>query len=110
MYGWQMQMVPCTFRGGGVSLVPGPFWGWGTQGVLCTQEGVGTQGLSTQGYSGSEYCGVSTHSQVLTQPDMGPAQGVGTPLPTLLISSGGHQNMYGWQAGGTHPTGMLSCC
>ena len=72
--------------------------------------GVGTQGLSTQGYSGSEYCGVSTHSQVLTQPDMGPAQRVGTPLPTLLISSGGHQNMYGWQVGGTHSTGMLSCC
>ena len=27
----------------------------------------------------------------------------------VLTSSGGHQNTYGWQAGGTHPTGMLSC-
>ena len=44
--------------------------------------GVGTWGVSTQG--------VGTH-------------------PLLLTPSGGHQNMYGWQAGGTHPTGMLSC-
>ena len=29
--------------------------------------------------------------------------------PPLLTPSGGHQNMYGWHAGGTHPTGMLSC-
>ena len=28
--------------------------------------------------------------------------------PPLLTSSGGHQNMYGWQAGGKYPTGMLS--
>ena len=27
----------------------------------------------------------------------------------LSTISGGRQNMYGWQAGGTHPTGMLSC-
>ena len=26
----------------------------------------------------------------------------------VLTSSGGHQNTYVWQAGGTHPTGMLS--
>ena len=30
-------------------------------------------------------------------------------LPPVLIPSGSHQNMYGWQASGTHPTGMLSC-
>ena len=30
------------------------------------------------------------------------------PLP-MLIPSGGHQNRYGWQAGGMDPTGMLSC-
>ena len=29
--------------------------------------------------------------------------------PMVLTSSGGHRNMYDWQAGGTHPTGMLSC-
>ena len=28
------------------------------------------------------------------------------PVPT---PSGGHQNTYGWQAGGTHPTGMFNC-
>ena len=34
----------------------------------------------------------------------------GIPIrPLLLAPSGGHQNMYGWQVGGTHPTGMLSC-
>ena len=30
------------------------------------------------------------------------------PTPLALTSSGGHRNMYGWQAGGTYPTGMLS--
>ena len=44
--------------------------------------------------------------------------GVSTPLGTWDLGylpppgptpSGGHQNTYGWQAGGTHPTGMLSC-
>ena len=29
--------------------------------------------------------------------------------PMVLTSSGGHRKVYGWQAGGTHPTGMLSC-
>ena len=28
----------------------------------------------------------------------------------LLVTSGGHQSTYSWQVGGTHPTGMLSCC
>ena len=27
----------------------------------------------------------------------------------VLTPSGGHRNTYGWQAGGTHPTEMLSC-
>ena len=26
-----------------------------------------------------------------------------------VLTSGGHQSMYSWQAGGTHPTGMCSC-
>ena len=30
--------------------------------------------------------------------------------PLVLTSSGRHQNTYGWQADGTHPTGTLSCC
>ena len=30
-------------------------------------------------------------------------------LPPVLTSSGGHWNMYGWQAGGTYPAGMLFC-
>ena len=29
--------------------------------------------------------------------------------PLVLTSSGGHWNTYGWQVGGTHPIGMLSC-
>ena len=32
-----------------------------------------------------------------------------TPHP-VLTRSRGHQNTYGWQADGAHPTGMLSCC
>ena len=28
--------------------------------------------------------------------------------PTVVTPSGGHRNTYGWQAGSTHPTGMLS--
>ena len=32
------------------------------------------------------------------------------PLPQpVLISSGSHKNMHGWQAGSTHPTEILSC-
>ena len=30
------------------------------------------------------------------------------PPPPVLTPSGGHRNTYSWQAGGTHPTGMLS--
>ena len=33
--------------------------------------------------------------------------GYSPPVPT---PSGGCQNMYGWQAGGVHPTRMLSSC
>ena len=28
----------------------------------------------------------------------------------LSTISGGRRRLYGWQAGGTHPTGMLPCC
>ena len=31
-------------------------------------------------------------------------------IDSLLVTSGGHQSTYSWQVGGTHPTGMLSCC
>ena len=30
------------------------------------------------------------------------------PIPSVLTSSGGHRNTYGWQAKSTIPTGMLS--
>ena len=33
---------------------------------------------------------------------------LGSYSQLLLTSSGGHQNTYGYQAGGKHPTGMLS--
>ena len=45
----------------------------------------------------------------------GYVQGVGTPWdlgyppPPVLTPGGGHQNMYGWHAHGTHPTEILSC-
>ena len=53
-----------------------------TQGV--STEGVSTQGLSIQG-------------------------GWYSPLPPpLLAPCSGQQNMHSWQAGDTHPTGMLS--
>ena len=32
----------------------------------------------------------------------------GCPAPTVL-TYGGYQSTYGWPAGSTHPTGMLSC-
>ena len=32
-----------------------------------------------------------------------------THHPLVLTPSDGHQNTYGWQVDGTHPTGMLSC-
>ena len=43
------------------------------------------------------------------------SHGIPTPLdmgygiPLVLTPSGGHQNRCSLQAGGTHPTGMLSC-
>ena len=30
-------------------------------------------------------------------------------LSTVVTPNGDHRNTYGWQAGSTHPTGMLSC-
>ena len=39
--------------------------------------------------------------------------GIPTPTPEHETwhtpPSGGHQNTCGWQAGGMHPTGMLTC-
>ena len=29
--------------------------------------------------------------------------------PPVVLTSGSHWSTYSWQAGGTHPTGMLSC-
>ena len=49
--------------------------------------------------------GVSTHCLYIL--DMGSE--IPTLPPLVLTPSGSHQNTYGWQAGGTHPTGMLSC-
>ena len=40
------------------------------------------------------------------QPLMGLFLHVSVILSTI---SGGRRNTYGWQGGGTHPTGMLSC-
>ena len=40
----------------------------------------------------------------------GTIQGRRRYLPPVRTPSGGHQNRYSWQAGDTHPTGMLSCC
>ena len=41
---------------------------------------------------------------------MGSAGGGGWVLtPPLLTPGGSHQNMYGWQASGTYPTGMFPC-
>ena len=74
----------------------------------------GTQGLSTQAVSTcglstgekDEYWWVSIWGWV---PRGGEYLGwVGTQQ-LLLASSGSNQNMYGWQADGTHPTGILSC-
>ena len=56
---------------------------------------------------------MNTHSL-----DMRPARGeyswgMGTHPqacdPPLLTPNGYHQNKYGWQAGGMHPTRLLSC-
>ena len=35
--------------------------------------------------------------------------GTSVPAPWLLTADGGARNTYGWQAGGTHLTGMLPC-
>ena len=35
------------------------------------------------------------------------SHGIPTPSPPVLTPSGGKQNTYGWQAGGSHLTGML---
>ena len=33
----------------------------------------------------------------------------GMVYPTVLPPSSGHQKTYGWQVGGTHPTGLIAC-
>ena len=32
------------------------------------------------------------------------------PHSQLVLTPGGHWSIFGWQAGGTHPISMLSCC
>ena len=79
---------------GWASLVPGPFfWEASIPGPRSLPGGeyAGGRWVPRGEYSGDEY-----------------PTGVGTQ-PLLLTPSGSHQNMYGWRAGGTHPTGMLSC-
>ena len=39
-----------------------------------------------------------------------PVRGTWDTHPLVLTPSGGHHNMYGCQAGGMHPSRMLSCC
>ena len=62
---------------------------------VCPQEG----GIGT-----SHVLWDRSHDRVPPPLDIRP----GDLLP-VLTSSGGHQNNYGWQAGGMHPIGMLSC-
>ena len=47
---------------------------------------------------------VQTYSLDLTVPDPYLPN-----LPPPVLTSVGHWSMYSWQAGGTHPTGILSC-
>ena len=70
--------------------------------------GVSTQGVSTWGTPRHGTCqeGVSTQGMG-THPRHGTCKG-GSYSPLLLTPSGSHKNMYGWQAGSTHPTVMLS--
>ena len=84
--------------------------------VSAKRVGVGISGpMSCLGVSvpGSMFLpsrSVGTHPQTWNtrpRPGHGTCQG-GEYSPPLLTPSGGRQNMYGWHAGGTHPTGMLS--
>ena len=67
-----------------VSLVPCPFWGVGYKGSCI----------------GARVLGVEVHRGLRYPPPRYP-----TPRKTTSLEGPG----YGWQAGGTHPTGMLSC-
>ena len=75
--------------GGVVSLVLGPFGVGGMGNIMVPgsfrgEDGVGSGDiLERVGIPGDEY--------------------------PVLTPSDGQKNTYGWQAGGTHPTGMLSC-
>ena len=83
-----VSLVPCPFRDGG-----GYVWGWvcpgvGMSGGIGAQEGGYVQGVGTP-------------------LEMGPQRWVcpGVNHPSQTWDTMG----YGRQAGGTHPTGMLSC-
>ena len=83
---------PMSLPGGGwVWLILGPFWGM-TRGIGMSK-GCMSKGGYIRGwvYHRGRYTG-----------------GIYNP-PLVLTPSGGHHNTYSWQAGGMHPTGMLSC-
>ena len=57
--------------------------------------------------------GCASHTYALSHqpnppPDMGPKYPTSSP-PLVVTPRSGHRSTYGKQAGGTHPTGMLSC-
>ena len=60
------------------------------------------EGGYVHGYGYVQGIGMYTHPQPPL--DMGPGYQL-----RLLTPTGGHHNMYSWQASSTHPTGMLSC-
>ena len=62
----------------------------------CRHRALGTPQLATSG--GYHWRPVQTCSFGLT-----------VQIPHMVLTSGGHQSMYGWQVGGMHPTGRLSC-
>ena len=62
--------------------------------------GVGIGGVRIQGGVSIPNGGVGIH---------GRSRYPGYILPLVLTPSDGCQNTYGWQAGGTHTNGMLSC-
>ena len=84
--------VSHSVHGGGDSeyLVPGPFWGMSmAQGVGMSRRGVGYVQEGVGMSKGDVYVWVGYSCNLLTPSDS--------------------HYMYGRQAGGTHPTGMLSC-
>ena len=102
---FQVMTTRCHQQGGGyvssddhqVSLVGG--WHVSSDGHLVSVTGVGMswgwRGMSRGHWGWGWVC----HGTWDTHP---------LPTPLALPPSGSYQNMCGWQAGGTHPTGMLS--